>query len=120
MIRAKEAETREAEARFMALSQARRDGPYTSPEPRTFQEILAPRAGENIRTVNPAEFENIRTNLMVGARQIEPDSRYDGVWYKREDGAIFGLRLSAEHGLTLDVIRSSHRDVPQAFKVHQR
>lgn len=120
MIRAKEAERQEAEERFMALSRARQDGPYTSPEPRTFQEILAPRAGESIRTVNPAEFETIRTNLMVGARLIEPDSRYDGVWYKREDGGIFGLRLSAEHGLTLDVIRSNHPDVPRDFKVHQR
>src|SRR5436190_1428778 len=85
MIRAKEAERQEAEARFMALSRAGQDGPYTSPEPRAFQEILAPAPGEMIRTVNPAEFETIRTNLMVGARQIEPDSRYDGVWYKRED-----------------------------------
>ena len=57
---------------------------------------------------------------MVGARQIEPDSRYDGVWYKREDGLVFGLRLSAEHGLTLDVIRSNHPDIRPGFKVHQR
>jgi hypothetical protein len=120
MIRAKEAERQEAEARFMVLSRAGQDGPYTSPEPRAFREILAPRTGENIRTVNPAEFETIRTNLMVGARQIEADAEYRGVWYKREDGAIFGLRLSAEHGLTLDVIRSSHPDVRQGFKVHQR
>ncbi len=115
MIRAKQAETREAEARFMALSLARRDGPYTSPESRTFQEILAPRAGEDIRIVSPAEFETIRTNLMVGARQIEADAGYNGVWYKRQDGSIFGLRLSAESGLTLDVIRAIIRSCRAIF-----
>jgi len=130
MIRAKEAETREAEARFMALSRAHQDGPYTSPEPQSLREILAPQgylvgyrypgAGPDARTVTPAEFENIRTNLMVGARQVEPDARYEGVWYKREDGAIFGLRLSADQGLTLDVVQSNHPLIRDGLRIHQR
>jgi hypothetical protein len=129
MIRAKEAETREAEARFIALSRARQDVPYPMRDPPTTAEVLmpggdlvghrAPRAGKDVRTVTPAEFENIRVDLMGGARQIEPTGRYDGVWYRREDKSEFGLRIG-EHGLTLELIRSEHPLLPNGLKVHQR
>ena len=129
MIRAKEAERQEAEARFMALSRARQDLPYPMRDPPTTAEVLAPggnlvgyrdpRAGPNVRTVTAAEFENIRVDLMGGARQIEPTGRYDGVWYRREDKSEFGLRIG-EHGLTLEVIRSEHPLLPKGLKVHQQ
>jgi hypothetical protein len=105
MIRTKEEETREAEARFMALSRAKQDVPYSMRNPPAMAEVVmpggdllgdhAPGAGRKIRTVTPSEFENMRVELMAGARQIEPTGRYDGVWYRREDGSEFGLRISA-------------------------
>ena len=128
-IRAKEAETREAEARFMALSLARQDGPYPGQGAPILGEVFAPRGervgyasryDREVRIVAPAEFEALRLDAMRGARQVEPDAGYRGVWYKREDGSIFGLRLSADHGLTLDVIRSDHPIIRPGFKVHQR
>ena len=124
MIRAKEAETH-----FMALSVARQDTPYSRTDAPTLGELFAPRGervgyasnyDRKVRIVTPAEFETLRIEAMGGARQIEADAEYNGVWYKREDGSIFGLRLSADHGLTLDVIRSDHPIVKPGFKVHQR
>jgi hypothetical protein len=130
MIRAKEAETREADARFLALSRAGHDAPYAMRDPPTTAEVLMPGgkmvgyrvlgAAPSVRTATPEEFENIRTELMGGARRIEPDARYDGVWYKRQDGSMSGLRLSADHGLTLDVTRSDHPMIPDGFRIHQR
>jgi hypothetical protein len=130
MIRAKEAETSEAEARFMALSRARQDAPYPMRDPPTTAEVLAsggnlrgyqlPGAGAKIRTVSPAEFEDMRVELMAGARQIERTGRYDGVWYRREDGSEIGLRISSDYGLTLEVIRSSHPLIPNGLRFHQR
>lgn len=70
--------------------------------------------------VTPAEFENIRVELKGGARRIDAGADYSGVLYKRQDGSIFGLRLSRDHGLTLDVLRSDHPLVPQGFRAHQR
>jgi filamentous hemagglutinin len=72
-------------------------------------------------TIGTSEFESVRIELMGGARQIEADTGYKGVWYKRQDGSIFGLRLSTGHGLTLDVIQSNHpQRLPDGFRIHQR
>jgi hypothetical protein len=57
---------------------------------------------------------------MAGARRIDADSDYQGVWYKRQDGSIFGLRLSADHGLTIDVIQNNHPLIPPGYRIHQR
>ena len=129
MIRAKEAERQEAEARFMALSRAGHDDTYSRRDAPSTAEVLAPRGelvgdrsryDQKVRIVSPAEFENIRTELMGGARRIEPSARYDGVWYKREDGSIFGLRLSRDYGLTLDVIEGIRPPVVNGIRIHQR
>jgi hypothetical protein len=129
MIRAKEAETREAEARYIALARAGHDDSYMRRDAPTTAEVLAPRGelvgdrsryGEKVRIVAPDEFENIRAELMGGARRVEPAARYDGVWYKREDGSIFGLRLNRDHGLTLDVIENTRSFIPNGFRIHQR
>lgn len=129
MIRTKEAETREAEARYIALSRAGNDGSYPRRDALTVGEVFAPRGevvgrssryDRNVRIVTPAEFENIRLELMGGARRIDPSAKYDGVWYRREDGSEFGLRISHDHGLTIDVLRSDHPLIRPGFKVHQR
>jgi hypothetical protein len=128
MIRAKEAETREAEARYVALARAGHGDTYVWRDAPSTAEVLAPRgepvgrvwsSDPQVRTVTAAEFENIRAELMGGARRFEPDARYDGVCYRRNDGSEIGLRISREHGLTLDVLRSDHPIVWPGFKVHQ-
>jgi hypothetical protein len=94
----------------------------------SLSEVLRPggrRVGEpgrdqDVRTVSPITFERIRTDLMTGARRIEPASRYDGVWYQRSDGSVFGLRFSRDHGLTLDVIESNTPSIRKNFRIHQR
>ena len=130
MIRAKEAETREAEARFIALSRAGYDAPYPLRDAPTTAEVLVPGgravgyqmpgSSEDVRTVTPEQFESIRVDLMGGSRRIEPDARYDGVWYLRQDRSAFGLRISGDHGMTLDVIESNHPLIPPGFRIHQR
>jgi hypothetical protein len=130
MIRAKEAEWREADARFVDLSRAGHDAPYALRDPPTTTEVLMPGGkmvgyrvlggDRDARTVTPAEFESIRVDLMGGARRVDPGAGYDGVWYQRQDGSRVGLRLSADHGLTLDVIENDHPLVYPGLKVHQR
>jgi hypothetical protein len=130
IIRAKEAETREAEARFMALSRVGYDDSYARRGALTSDELFVPggerigsrmpNSAENVRTVTPATFEELRTELMGGARRIDPDPEYNGVWYRRQDGSEFGLRISRDHGLTIDVLRSDHPLLRDGFRIHQR
>ncbi len=78
------------------------------------------RAGNReVRIVTPAEFETIRIELMGGAAWIPADPPYDGVWYRRHDDSVFGLRLSRIYGLTLDVIRSDDPGIPPGFRLYQ-
>ena len=79
-----------------------------------------PGAAENVRTVTPAQFEELRIELMGSAKRRGPDPRYDGVWYRRQDGSEFGLRISHEHGLTIDVLRSDHPLLRDGFRIHRR
>jgi hypothetical protein len=129
-IRAKEDIVREGDARFLALSRADMDAPYPMRDPRSTAEILAPRgqligdrdrsAGRDVRIVSPELFETARTTLMGGARRIDAGADYSGVWYERQDGSRFGLRISTEHGLTLEIIRSDHAIVTEGLRFHQR
>jgi hypothetical protein len=130
MIRAKEAETREAEARYIALSRAGHDDAYPQRNARTPEEFLVPggepigsrtpRAAERVRTVTSAKFEELRIELMGSARRIDSDPSYNGVWYRRQDGSEFGLRISQDHGLTIDILRSDHPLLRRGFRIHQR
>lgn len=100
------------------------------PNARTTAEVLAPRgnligqydrgAGAEVRVLSWSEFEAARAGLMAGARAIEADPSYNGAWYQRQDGTRFGLRISSEHGLTLDVLRSDHPVVYNGLRFHQR
>jgi hypothetical protein len=98
--------------------------------PRSTSEILMPngkpvgydfgRARPFSRTVTPDEFVQLHNNLKEGAVQIQTGAGYDGIWYKRSDGAVFGVRQSLDSGLTIDIIESGNSNVSRRFKVHQR
>jgi len=128
MIRAKEAEKREAEERYVALARSGHDDSFPRRDAATTTDMLraeaarGPMPGEDrkARMVSPARFEEIRLGLMDGAKRMGPDPRYDGVIYRRPDGSEIGLRISDDHGLTIDVLRSQDLLVPRGFKVHQR
>lgn len=128
MIRAKEAETSEAEARYLALARAGHDDAFPRRDAAATADVLRAEAtrspmpgdGKNTRTVSPARFEELRLELMGGARRMGPDPRYSGVIYKRPDGSEIGLRISGDHGLTLDVLRSDDPLIRNGFRIHQR
>jgi hypothetical protein len=128
MIRAKEAETREAEARYIVLANAGHDDWYLRRDAQTTADALRaeaaarpmPGSDKDTRTVSPARFEELRVELMGGAKRIGPDPRYDGVIYRRQDGSEIGLRISSDHGLTLDVLRSNDPLVPNGLRIHQQ
>jgi hypothetical protein len=108
-----------------AASELGRD-PRPPQNPQTTAEVLRPRGqfigsgNSYVRTVSAEQFEMTRLTLMGGARQIESRDDYDGVLYRRQDGSILGLRLSRDHGLTLDILRSSDPVIPNSFRIHQR
>src|SRR2546423_1903820 len=128
MIRAKEAETREAEAQYLALARVGHDDSFLRRDAAATTDVLraeatrSPMPGDskNTRTVSPARFEELRLELMGGARRMGPDPRYDGVIYRRQDGSEIGLRISGDHGLTLDVLRSNDPLIRNGFRIHQR
>jgi hypothetical protein len=66
-----------------------------------------PGATEDIRTVSPAEFERIRSDLLSGATPARGAETYPGVVYERPDGSLLGIRNSRRYGATIDVIRST-------------
>jgi RHS repeat-associated protein len=81
---------------------------------------VAPGATPNIRTVSPAEFQTIRSDLLSGAQPVAPPAGYPGTTYQRPDGSIIGIRTSPSSGATIDVIKSNSPSIPNGFKVHQR
>jgi hypothetical protein len=129
IIQAKEAEAREAEAHYLELLRAGAD-PTSPGLGKPSQDVLRPggelvgrplsRARAQVTTVPPQEFENIRSDLMIGARAIETPERYNGLWFRRDGGVVFGVRSSRDHGLTIDVIESKNPLIRQGMKVHQR
>ena len=78
------------------------------------------RADGDTRTVTSAEFDEMLEAISQGAEIIRSPSAYNGHWYRRFDGFIFGIRKSPSNGLTFDVIDYDHPIVNRSFKVHQR
>jgi hypothetical protein len=77
-------------------------------------------AGPGARTVSPDEFRALLEAVSPGAVQVPSSSRYEGQWYQRPDGSIFGVRRSEENGMTFDVIRSNHPSIESGYKVHKK
>jgi hypothetical protein len=61
-----------------------------------------PGAGRGIETVDRASFDSILSELLVGAREIQSRSNYDGQSFLRSDGSRFGVRWSNYNGPTID------------------
>ena len=76
-------------------------------------------ATPEIRTVTTQDFAKVQTDLLTGASPIPTAPGYNGTWYQRRDGSIVGIRLSAQSGITIDVIQSNVPSIPNGFKVHQ-
>jgi hypothetical protein len=79
-----------------------------------------PGAEPRTRTVTPEQFEQLQSQLMAGTVPVTERSGYEGVWYQRADGTVFGARMSSKNGLTIDVVKSNNPKLPPGFKVHQR
>jgi hypothetical protein len=79
-----------------------------------------PRTESATRTVSAEQFEQLQAQLMDGAFPVATPTSYDGAWYQRGDGSLFGVRLSPKHGITIDVIEDKDANFPPNFKVHRR
>ncbi len=82
--------------------------------------VVNPGATSNIRTVSPAEFRTIESNLVSGAQPIAGPPTYPGNTYLRPDGTIIGIRTSPDSGPTIDILKSNNPAIPNGFKVHQK
>ncbi|WP_296709872.1 hypothetical protein [Rhodoblastus sp.] len=78
------------------------------------------RADSRTRTVSSEQFDQLQSQLMDGAVPVATPTGYDGVWYQRADGAMFGVRMSKKHGPTVDVIKSDNSRLRFGFKVHKK
>lgn len=121
-ILANQSEAQQAAARLRELGAG-------EPAPRSLYDILRPggqmlgsrqgRASEGTRTVTRAEFSELLESLSPDAQPIPSPRSYDGSWYRRRDGSVFGVRRSKDNGITIDVIRSNHPSVDNGEKVHK-
>lgn len=97
---------------------------------RPLDSVLAPR-GEpigvanpgtraSIRTVSPAEFDAIRSDILSDAVPASAPPSYPGTVFERPDGSLIGIRESLENGTTIDVLRSTSPAIPNGFRIHQK
>lgn len=122
-IIANQSEAQQAAARLRELN-ARE--PATKP----LHDILRPagkllgsrhvRASEGTRTVTRPEFSELLEALSPNAQPVPSPRSYNGSWYQRPDGSVFGIRRSRDSGITIDVIRSNHPSIRDGEKVHKK
>jgi hypothetical protein len=58
--------------------------------------------------------------ISPGVVMVPSPPTYEGHWFRRADGFIFGIRRSKNHGITFETIESAHPIVGDSFKVHQK
>jgi len=105
-IAAAEAEMREAQTRLLEIDRA--------PAPsKSLDAIFRPGGvpigkpdDPDVSVVSRGEFDELLKGLVRGAEEITPAETYQGLWYRRSDGTVFGLRRSKKNGLTIDIIDS--------------
>jgi hypothetical protein len=65
------------------------------------------------------ELDRLVRELTKGATEMVPPSRYKGLWFRRSDGTIIGLRRSKQSGLTIDIVDSlGHHDLEPGLRIH--
>ncbi len=122
-ILANQSEAQQAAARLRELNASE---PATKP----LHDILRPagqilgsrhgRASEGPRTVTRPEFSELLEALSPNAQPVPSPRSYDGSWYQRPDGSVFGIRRSRNSGITIDIIRSNHPSIRDGEKVHKK
>jgi hypothetical protein len=119
-VEAVEKEVRAAETRHIAPSAvwersglSVRDIVFPGGEPIGWQEKGT---DANNRTVTPEEFRDVEMRSMNMMRTTAPDPWYEGTWYVLPDGTRFGLRMSDEHGWTIDF---NNPALPKGYKLPQ-
>lgn len=78
------------------------------------------RASGGTRTVTRPEFSDLLEALSRNAQPVPSPRSYEGLWYRRPDGSVFGVRRSKDNGITIDVIRSNHRSIDNGDNVHKK
>ena len=122
-ILANQSDAQQARARLRELGQS-------EPQARPLVDVLQPGgqmigrrkrgADPKVRTVSRADFDALLEQLSVGTNPTQARPGYDGHWFARPDGSIFGVRRSVSHGITMDVIRSNNPKIPNSVKVHKK
>lgn len=122
-ILANQSDAQQAAARLRELG-------TQEPASKPLYEILMPggqmignrqsRASGGTRTVTRPEFSDLLEALSPNAQPIHSPQSYDGLWYRRPDGSVFGVRRSKDNGITIDVIRSNNPSIDNGNKVHRK
>ena len=73
---------------------------------------------DNIRTVSRPQLEQLKDQVLSGAKETAAPPDYLGKWYSRPDGTIIGVRESTTSGTTIDVIKSNDPLLRPGYKVH--
>lgn len=79
-----------------------------------------PGASAEVRTVGKPEFEQLRSDLTAGAREVPAAPNYEGKWYQRSDGTVVGIRESGASGTTIEVIEARNSGLRNGYKVHRK
>jgi len=79
-----------------------------------------PGTNNTIRTLSPDEFNTLRYELLEGAGPVSGPTSYDGMVFERPDGSLIGIRKSDNYGITIDVLKSTSRSIPDGFKIHKK
>jgi hypothetical protein len=82
--------------------------------------IGSPGTNNTIRTLSPDEFNTLRYELLEGAGPVSGPTSYDGMVFERPDGSLIGIRKSDDYGITIDVLKSTSRSIPDGFKIHKK
>jgi hypothetical protein len=82
--------------------------------------IGSPGTNNTIRTLSPDEFNTLRYELLEGAGPVSGPTSYDGMVFERPDGSLIGIRKSDNYGITIDVLKSTSRSIPDGFKIHKK
>ncbi|WP_157956227.1 phage minor head protein [Acuticoccus yangtzensis] len=80
----------------------------------------APGARSGIQTVEADEMSAIIDSIITYGERLGYQGGYGGVWYRTIDGAIVGIRTSADHGITLEVRDPGPTPSSRKMKLHIR